>query len=72
MERGYDLFEIFADHSVHWRSCVRGTNRALEALQEMGQQTINECLATELGSNEVVARVNDGPRILDDDGWTAN
>lgn len=38
----------------------------------MGQQTINECFATELRSNEVIARVNDGPLILDDDGWTAN
>ena len=38
----------------------------------MGQQTVNECFATDLSTNEVIAWVNAGPQILDDDSWAAN
>ena len=72
MNGEYDLYEIFSDHSIQWRSCVRGTQCALEALQEMAQQTDNECFATDLGTDEVIARVNEGPHILDDDRSSAN
>jgi hypothetical protein len=71
MDSQYDLFERFPDHTLRWRSCVRGTERALEALLEMGQQTVNECFASDLDTNEILARVNEGPQILDDDS-TAN
>lgn len=72
MDREYDLYEMFPDRSIQQRSCVRGTQHALEALREMGQQTGNECFATELSTGEIMARVNEGPQILDDDGSSAN
>ena len=72
MDCEYDLYELFPDRSIKWRSCVRGTQRAVEALQEMAEQTDNECFATELGTDEIIARVNEGPQILDDDGSSAN
>jgi hypothetical protein len=72
MDCEYDLYELLPDRSLKWRSCVRGTRRAVEALQEMAEQTDNECFATELGTDEIIARVNEGPQILDDDGSSAN
>ena len=72
MDCGYDLFEMFPNHTIQWRSCVRGSERAIAVLQEMSQQTDNECFATELGTNKIIARVNEGPRILEDDGSSTN
>jgi hypothetical protein len=72
MDCEFDLYEMFPDHSIQWRSCVRGTQHALEALQEIAQQTDNECFATDLGTDEIIARVNEGPHILDDAGSSAN
>lgn len=72
MDCEYDLYGLLPDRSIKWRSCVRGTRRAVEALQEMAEQTENGCFATEQMTDEIIARVNEGPQILDDDGSSAN
>ena len=36
MDCEFDLYEMFPDHSIQWRSCVRGTQRALEAAARNG------------------------------------
>ena len=75
MHRQYDIFEIYPDHSVKWHACVVGLARALEKLDALGRETLNECFATDLDTQQIVARVNAGPpvtKIVDDDTASAN
>ena len=70
MEHEYDVFEICPDHSLRWRVCVLGRRATLAALAALTDETANECFATEIGTQEIVGRVNEGRarvRILDDD-----
>ena len=69
MEHDYDLFEVFPDHTVRWRVCIHGARRALAKLQALAQQTDNECFATDISTQEIIGRVNQGRAtvgILDD------
>ena len=75
MHRQYDIFEIYPDHSVMWHACVVGLTRALEKLETLGRETLNECFATDPGTKQVVARVNavaSEAKIHDDDAASAN
>jgi len=63
MDAEYDLFEVLPGGVPRWRSCVVGRERALAALEVMGRQTLNECFATELGTETILARVNINPQI---------
>jgi len=75
MNRQYDVFEIYPDHSVKWHAWVVGLARAIEKLEALGRETLNECFATDLGTQQIVARVNAGPsaeKILDDSSASAN
>jgi hypothetical protein len=75
MNRQYDVFEIYPDHSVKWHACVVGLARAIEKLEALGRETLNECFATDLGTQQIVARVNADPsveKILDDSSASAN
>jgi hypothetical protein len=60
MDTEYDLFEVFPGGVPLWRSCVRGREPALAALEVMGQKTGNECFAAELGTETIIGRVNIG------------
>lgn len=60
MDGEYDLFELFPGGAPLWRGCVRGREPALAALELLGRQTVNECLAAELSTGTVVGRVNQG------------
>jgi len=69
VEHDYDLFEVFPDHTVRWRVCVQGTRLALAKLQALAKQTDNECFATDISTQEIIGRVNQGRAtvgILDD------
>jgi len=75
MNRQYDIFEIYPDHSLKWRACIVGLAGALGKLEALGRETLNECFATELGTQHIVARVNVGPsvaNIIDDDSAPAS
>jgi hypothetical protein len=75
VDHQYDVFEIYPDHSVKWHACVVGLAGALEKLETLGRETLNECFATDLGTQQIVARVNAGPsveKILDDSSASAN
>lgn len=70
--REYDLFEVFPDHTIRWRVCVHGTQTALAKLDALAQLTDNECFATDISTQEIIGRVNEGraiARILYDD-WS--
>jgi hypothetical protein len=54
----YDVFEVLPNRSLTLRACVRGTQRALEALKAVGSRTMNECFATDPETREVIGRVN--------------
>jgi hypothetical protein len=72
VERDYDLFEVFPDHTVRWRVCVHGTRSALAKLHALAKQTDNECFAADISTQEVIGRVNQGratAEILDD--WSS-
>jgi hypothetical protein len=71
----YDVFEIYPDHSIKWRISVHGTQNALATLEALTKQTVNECFASDMDTQEIVGHVNEGrasARILDDDGFAAN
>jgi hypothetical protein len=75
MDRQYDVFEIYPDHSVKWHACVAGLALAVAKLEALGRETLNECFATDLDTQQIIARVNAGPsvaKILDDDAATAD
>ena len=75
MDREYDVFEIYPDHSLKWHACVLGTPRALEKLKALSQQTLNECFAADLSTQEIIGRVNEGGAVaqtLNDDEATPN
>lgn len=75
MNRQYDIFEILPDQSVMWHACVVGLARALEKLEALGRETLNECFATDLSTQQVIGRVNAGPSaasIIDDDSASAS
>ena len=59
VDRDYDIFEILPGESLLWRMCVHGTQNVAKALEELGKQTPNECFAINIGTKEVIARVND-------------
>jgi hypothetical protein len=58
VETEYDVFEILLNRSVKWHLCVREKQRALDMLKALGSRTFNECFATDLGTHEIIARVN--------------
>ena len=75
MDKDYDVFEVFPDHSLRWRVCVHGTQFALATLEEIAKQTVNECFASNISTQEIIGRVNEGraaARILDDDDSGVN
>jgi hypothetical protein len=75
MDHEYDVFEVFPDHTIRWRLCVHGESSALAKLEALAQQTVNECFATDISTQEIIGRVNEGratARILDDDWGGAN
>jgi len=47
MNRQYDVFEIYPDHSVKWHASVVGLALAVAKLEVLGRETLNECFATE-------------------------
>jgi hypothetical protein len=61
MDTEYDVFEILINRSVKWHLCVREKHRALDILRALGTRTFNECFATDLGTREIIGRVNDEP-----------
>jgi hypothetical protein len=67
----YDLFEILPDQTSQWKGSVRGTRHALDQLEVLGKQTLNECIATAALTHEVLGRVNQmtAPRH-DQTNWT--
>jgi hypothetical protein len=60
MDTEYDVFEILINRSVKWHLCVREKQRALDMLMALGTRTFNECFATDLGTQEIIGRVNIG------------
>jgi len=75
VERDYDVFEVFPDHTIRWRVCVHGARSALAKLEALAKQTVNECFATDITTQEIIGRVNEGramARILDDDWYGTN
>jgi hypothetical protein len=60
VETEYDVFEILLNRSVKWHLCVHEKQRALDMLKALGTRTFNECFATNLGTQEVIGRVNSG------------
>ena len=75
MEHEYDVFELFPDHTIRWRVCVHGTQTALAKLEALAKLTDNECFATDVSTQEIIGRVNEGRatvRILEDDWSGAN
>ena len=58
MNHDDDVFEIRPDRSVTWRGCFKGTQRALEKLESLGKETSNQCFAMNVGTREIVGRVN--------------
>jgi hypothetical protein len=58
----YDVFEILLNRSVKWHLCVGGKQHALDVLKALGSRTFNECFATNLGTQEVIGRVNSGSK----------
>lgn len=60
MKTEYDVFEVLLNRSVKWHSCVREKQLALDMLKALGTRTFNECFATDLGTQEIIGRVNCG------------
>jgi hypothetical protein len=58
LESEYDVFEVLLNRSVKWHLCVREKQRALDMLKALGSRTFNECFATDLGTQEIIGRVN--------------
>ena len=75
MDHDYDVFEVFPDRSLKWRVCVHGTQLALATLEEIAKKTVNECFASNVSTQEIIGRVNEGrstARILEDEGAGTN
>jgi hypothetical protein len=75
VDHDYDVFEVYPDRTIRWRICVRGTRPALDTLEALAKQTVNECFATNVSTQEIIGRVNEGraaARILDDDWGGTN
>ncbi len=71
----YDVFELYPDHSLRLRLSVHGTQVALATLEALASRTINECFATDISTQEIIGRVNEGravARILYEDGFCTN
>lgn len=58
MNREYDLFERLPDGSLKWRGFARGTETARLRLRQFATETMNECLAMHIPTQDIVARVN--------------
>jgi hypothetical protein len=74
MDREYDVFEVCPDHSLKWRVRVLGKQATLAALEALTNETVNECFAMDIRTQEIIGSVNEGraqARILDEDD-TAN
>ncbi len=75
METEYDIFEILLNRSVKWHLCAQGRKGALYMLKLVGDRTLNECFAIDLGTRATIARVNCGnaaaPSIIDNCAATA-
>jgi hypothetical protein len=63
MNNEYDVFEVLPNGSAVWHACVQGTQDALEMVRLLGKRTRNECFATDLSKQKIIARVNEGNRI---------
>jgi hypothetical protein len=61
MDRIYDIFELFPNKSVLWRTSVHGTQNVAGVLAEIGKRTPNECFAMNIDTREIIARVNVKP-----------
>jgi hypothetical protein len=61
MDRTYDIFEMLPDGSLLWRACVLGTQNVSGVLAEIGKKTPNECVAMNIDTKVVIARVNVKP-----------
>jgi len=59
MERDYDILEKLPDASMRCLTRVHGTLHVPKVLEELGKQTTNECLAVNVLTREIIARVND-------------
>jgi hypothetical protein len=57
MQNEFDLFETFPDHSLVWRSCVRGTEPALAKLEAISKLTTNECFAIHIDTKTIIGKV---------------
>jgi len=60
MKTEFDVFEVLPNRSVKWHFCVREKQLALDMLTALGSRTFNECFATDLGTQEIIGRVNGG------------
>jgi hypothetical protein len=60
LEIEYDVFEALINRSVKWHWCVREKQLALAMLKALGTRTFNECFPTNLGTEEIIGRVNCG------------
>ena len=60
VETEYDVFEVLVNRSVKWQFCVREKQLALDMMKALGTRTFNECFATNLGTQEIIGRVNCG------------
>jgi hypothetical protein len=58
MNTEYDVFEVLLNRSVKWQFCAREKQLALDVLKALGTRTFNECFATDLGTQEIIGRVN--------------
>lgn len=67
MNRTYDLFEVMPDSTPIWRGNVTGLQNASAELEELAEQTENECFAMHLASREIVLRLNVSKKDSDTD-----
>jgi hypothetical protein len=51
--RVYDIFEVYADGTMRWRTAVIGTNKAESTLQELARATPNKLMVLSLTDSKI-------------------
>jgi hypothetical protein len=58
LERHYDLFEILRDGAPIWRGVAHGHENAIRQLKGLAKTTTNEVRVMHIGSNAIIATMN--------------
>ena len=72
-DREFEIFEVCPDEKLKWHASALGVERALDKLDQLRAETLNECFAAYTRTLKVIGSVSKSralTKILADNGFT--